>query len=93
LARLKRTIDTMDEFVSKTESALTLEQALNKANHLQKSDVLARMASLVSQVETMHGKWKEEQEQRMKHQHAHYEKVDEARQLRLQMLDGNTKVR
>lgn len=83
----------MDEFVSKTESALTLEQALNEANQLQKSDVLARMASLVSQVETMHGKWKEEQEQRMKQQHALYEKVDEARQLRLQMLDSNTKVR
>ena len=41
----------------------------------------------------MHGKWKEEQENRMKQQHALYEKVDEARQLRLQVLQGNTQAR
>ena len=37
-------------FVTQTESALTLEQALNEANELQKNDVLGRMESLVLQV-------------------------------------------
>jgi hypothetical protein len=50
VAHLKKTLGTMDEFVSKTESALTLEQALNEANKLQKDNVVDRMESLVSQV-------------------------------------------
>jgi hypothetical protein len=41
----------------------------------------------------MHGKWKEEQAQRMKQQHALYEKIDEAQQLRLELLDANMQVR
>jgi hypothetical protein len=50
VAHLKKTLGTMDEFVSKTESALTLEQALNEANKLQKDNVVDRMESLVWQV-------------------------------------------
>jgi hypothetical protein len=48
-ARLKATLESLDAFVTQTESALTLEQALNEVNELQKSDVLSRMESLVSQ--------------------------------------------
>jgi predicted GIY-YIG superfamily endonuclease len=50
VARQKRTLSTMDEFVTKTESALTLEQALNEASKLQKENIVERMESLVSQV-------------------------------------------
>jgi predicted GIY-YIG superfamily endonuclease len=50
VAQLKKTLGTMDVFVTKTESALTLEQALNEANKLQKDNIVERMESLVSQV-------------------------------------------
>ena len=50
VARLTGTLQTMDAFVTKTESALALEQALNQASQLQKDDVLGRMESLATQV-------------------------------------------
>ena len=40
----------MDAFVTKTESALALEQALNQASQLQKDNVLGCMESLATQV-------------------------------------------
>lgn len=50
VTRLRSTLDTMDEVVSKTSNALTLEQALNASETLQKKDVLGRMESLAGQV-------------------------------------------
>ena len=41
----------------------------------------------------MHSKWKGEQEQRMAQQSALYSKSDEARQLRMQLLDAHSTVR
>jgi 1,4-dihydroxy-2-naphthoyl-CoA synthase len=45
------------------------------------------------QVETIHSKWKEEQAQRMKQQRALYEKIDEAQQLRMEMLEATMQIR
>lgn len=50
VTRLRSTLDTMDEVVSKTSNALTLEQALNASETLQKKNVLGRMESLAGQV-------------------------------------------
>ena len=41
----------------------------------------------------MHGKWKEEQEARMKQQHTLYEKIDEAQRLRMEGLEAATNIR
>ena len=50
VAKLKGTLGTLEAFVAKTESALTLEHALNEASRLQKDNVVDRMESLVAQV-------------------------------------------
>jgi chromosome segregation ATPase len=89
----KTCIEQLDAQVSKTTNALALEQALATANQLQKTTVEERMAGLIEQIETMHRKWKEEQDARMQRQNEMYASADELRHARMQLIEANAATR
>lgn len=86
-------IEQLDAQVCKTTNALAMEQALSTATQLQKTTVEERMAGLIEQIETMHRKWKEEQEARMQRQNEMYARADELRQARVQLIQSNAATR
>lgn len=89
----KMCIEQLDAQVSKTTNALAMEQALATASQMQKTTVEERMARLIDQIETMHRKWKEEQEARMQRQNEMYARADELRQARVQLIQSNAATR
>lgn len=90
---LKDKLGAVDGNVSKLQRTLAMEQSLVAVSKMAKDDVVDRMHSLMQQVESIHGKWKEEQQERMKRQQALYEKSDEARGLRLELLESQATTR
>lgn len=88
-AEARQSLEVLDGQVSKVTNALAMEQALTSACNIQKSTVEERMGGLIDQVEMMHAKWKEEQDARMLRQHEVYQKSDELRQTRVQLIEAN----
>lgn len=88
-AEARQSLDALDAQVSKVTNALAMEQALASACQMQKATVEERMGGLIDQVEMMHGKWKAEQDARMQRQNEMYQKADELRQARVQLIEAN----
>jgi hypothetical protein len=86
-------LDALDKEVSRASTALAMEHALAGAEKLKNETLEERMRGLVAQIEVMHAKWKDEQDARMKRQSALYEKTDELREARLQLIEFKSHVR
>lgn len=88
-AEARQSLEVLDKQVSKVTNALAMEQALTSACMIKKNTVEERMGSLIDQVETMHAKWKEEQDARMQRQQEVYQHADELRGIRVQLIEAN----